>query len=89
MPADPTPEESETVAVHFAYYQSLLARRTLILAGRTLDEPFRGVFVFRAPDRAIAERIIADDPAVARGVMRATLRPFRVALSAQIDQQTP
>ncbi len=81
MPEDPTPEEGDAVAAHFAYYESLLASGTLILAGRTLEAPHRGVFAFRAQDRGDAERIVANDPAVARGIMRAALQPFRVALA--------
>ncbi|MFK7883653.1 MAG: YciI family protein [Phycisphaerales bacterium] len=80
MPSDPTPEEGEAVAAHFAYYESLLASGTLILAGRTLNEPCRGLFVFRASDQSAAEAIIANDPAVIRGVMRTSLQPFLTAL---------
>lgn len=80
MPEGPTAEEGETVAAHFAYYQSLLAAGVLMLAGRTLDAPFVGVFIFEAGSSAEAERIVAEDPAVRAGVFRARVQAYRVAL---------
>ncbi|MEM9372912.1 MAG: YciI family protein [Planctomycetota bacterium] len=80
MPENPTTEEQRVVSEHFAYYQSLHESGTLVIAGRTLEPPFRGLFVFRAADLAAAEGIVAADPAVAAGVMHASLQSFSVAL---------
>lgn len=80
MPDDPTPEERDAVGAHFAYYQSLRDRGVLVLAGRTTEPPYTGVFVFRAESEDHARAIVDTDPAVARSVMTATLQPFRTAL---------
>ena len=56
------------------------------MAGRTLnnDETAFGIVVFRAPSEAEALETMQSDPAVAAGVMRAELFPYRIALlSAQ------
>ena len=72
---------------HFGLYERIAdgneRRRGVVkLAGRTLTtgpETF-GVCVLETEDQAGAQRIMADDPAVARGVMNAELFPFRIAL---------
>jgi uncharacterized protein YciI len=80
MPSGPTAEEAAAVGEHFAYYQRLLGEGVLVLAGRTQEPPFVGLFVFRAKDRPAAEAIVAADPGVARGVFRARVQPYTVAL---------
>jgi uncharacterized protein YciI len=80
MIAAMTEQEQKIVGEHFAYLQNLLAEGQLILAGRTLeDQPF-GIVVFRAESPERAEEIMKGDPAVANGVMTATLHPYSVAL---------
>ena len=77
-----TPEEAETVSRHFAYFQDLTAKGVMILMGRTQnnDESTFGIAVFEADDEAAARSIMEHDPAVAGGVMTATLYPYRIAL---------
>ena len=81
----PTQAEAAIVSEHFGYLQTLLARGTLILAGRTLntDPTSFGIVIFRAESEASARAIMEGDPAVRQGVMAAELFPYRVALSAQ------
>jgi len=81
MPEAPTPEEAAGVQAHFAYYSDLCDRNVLVLAGRTLEAPFIGVFIFEANSREHAERIVAEDPGVAGGTFTARVQPYRVALS--------
>ena len=78
----PTPEEAETVSRHSAYLQDLTEKGMMILMGRTQnnDENTFGIAIFEAEDEAAARQIMANDPAVQAGVMRATLYPYRVAL---------
>jgi len=83
MPDDPTPEERDAVGAHFAYYQQLRDRGVLVLAGRTTEPPYTGVFIFRAESEDHAHAIVQTDPAVARSVMTATLQPFRTALTGR------
>lgn len=77
-----TEAEGELTAQHFDYLKALLGKGVLLLAGRTLntDESSFGIVVFRAASASDAEAIVAADPAVAHGIMRADLFPYRVAL---------
>jgi uncharacterized protein YciI len=77
-----TAEESAVVQEHFAYLQALKAAGILILAGRTqVDEGTWGITIFDAPDEASARAVMQTDPAVAAGVMTATLYPYAVAVA--------
>ncbi len=80
MPDDPTPEEAQLVGQHFSYYKQLHADGTLILAGRTQEPPHIGIMIFEAPDKASAQTIVDNDPAIIAGVFKATLQPYMVAL---------
>ena len=75
-----TDEERAVWAAHFERLQRLLAEGTLVLAGPTLGPVNTGVAVFEAPDEASARQLLEDDPAVASGIARGELRPFRVSL---------
>ncbi len=87
----PTPQEAATVDAHFGYLQRLVAEGTVVLAGRTLltDERTFGVVLLVAATEAEAQAVVRADPAVAHGVMRAELFPFRVALWATTTPDTP
>lgn len=78
----PTPEEDEIVGRHFDYLQDLTEKGVMILMGRTQnnDESTFGVAIFEAENEEAARRIMENDPAVAGGVMRATLYPYKIAL---------
>ena len=80
----PTPEEERIVGDHYSYLKKLTDQGVVILAGRTLntDESSFGIIIFRADSEEAAWRIVADDPAVRGGVMRAELYPYRIALMA-------
>lgn len=83
MVADgPTPEEAETVSRHFAYLKDLTEKGVMILVGRTQnsDESTFGIAIFEAEDEIASQTIMEIDPAVAGGVMSATLYPYKVAL---------
>ena len=81
----PTAEEQAAVAEHFAYLQDLTAKGIVIFVGRTMttDENTMGLAVFRAESDEQARRIMSDDPVVKRGVMTATLYPFKVVLQGK------
>jgi uncharacterized protein YciI len=80
----PTLEEAEATQAHFAYLKAARDAGVVFGAGRTLtkDEGTFGIVIFRAPDEQAARELMESDPAVAAGVMRAELFPFRVALWA-------
>lgn len=76
-----SPDRQAIIGEHFAYLQQLCAQEQLIMAGRT-ENPATGfgICLFKAADETAAQNIMLNDPAVAQGVMRATLHPFRLAL---------
>ncbi len=82
MPEQPTENEQAVVREHFDHLTRMLENGRLILAGRTLSPgSVLGMVVFEAESEDEARQTMANDPAVAKGVMRATLHPYRVALA--------
>jgi uncharacterized protein YciI len=81
----PTSHEGELVSQHFEYLQGLMAQGKLILAGRTQtpDPDGMGIIIFKAESDEAAQALVDSDPAVANGVFKAKLFPYRVALIAQ------
>ena len=81
----PTAEEQAVVGEHFSYLQDLAAEGSIILVGRTLttDANTMGLAIFRAESEDAARQIMNADPAVKKGVMTATLYPFKVVLQAK------
>ena len=82
MLKSPTEKENTIVEEHFTYLKELTAKGVLILAGRTLnaDESSFGIVIFHADSEEAARRIMEGDPGVRKGVFRAEVFPFRVAL---------
>lgn len=78
-PEDMTPEQTAVADEHFDYVKELHAGGIVLMAGRT-EGAEMGIVVFEAGDEASARSIMTSDPAVAKGLMRATLYPYRVAL---------
>ena len=78
----PASEEAETASRHFAHLQDLTEKDVMILMGRTQnsDESTFGIAIFEAEDESAARMIMEADPAVAGGVMRADLYPYKIAL---------
>lgn len=78
----PSDDERRAIADHFAYLLDLHRRGDLVLAGRTLDDgpATIGVAVLHADAIEAARAVVAADPVIARGVMTAEVRPFRVAI---------
>jgi uncharacterized protein YciI len=83
----PTAAEAGIISRHFEYLQRLTEAGVMILVGRTLttDERTFGIAIFEAASDAEAQRIMADDPAVSAGVMRAELFPFRIPLLRPVE----
>jgi uncharacterized protein YciI len=78
----PTDAEMAAVGAHWEHLKELFRKGTVVFAGRTTKaegEVF-GVVVFRAENEEAARAIMNSDPAVQKGVMKATLFPFSVAL---------
>lgn len=77
-----TERENAVIARHFERLAQATASGQVILAGRTIEslaETF-GVVIFVADDALAARQFMEADPAVASGLMSATLHAYAVAL---------
>lgn len=77
-----TEADKKTVGAHFAHLKAATEARKVILAGRTMesgDKTF-GLVIFEAASVADATAFMHSDPAVAAGVMTATVHPYAVVL---------
>ena len=77
-----TEREARIVGEHFAYLKALTDAGVVLMAGRTASEDAGtfGIVVFLAQSEVEAAKLVAEDPAVQQGVMRAELFPYRIAL---------
>jgi uncharacterized protein YciI len=84
----PTPTEQSVISEHFEYLKDLTGAGVVLLAGRTLntDRTSFGIVIFRAASDDEARRLMEGDPAVRKGVMRAELFPYRIALAGNIPK---
>jgi uncharacterized protein YciI len=83
-----THEESRVWGAHWERIQRLYAEGRIILVGPTLGRQNTGICVFEAPDEASARAFMDEDPAIASGIGRGELRPFRVSLLRGRDDST-
>lgn len=81
-----TEAEGETWGRHWARIQRLFIEGRFVLVGPTLGRINTGICVFEAPDEAAATAFMNEDPAIAEGVARGELRPFRVSLLRGRDE---
>ena len=77
--SDATAEERAIVSEHFEHLKRLFAEGIMIHVGRATDGSF-GLAIFNAPDDDAATTLMQRDPVVVKGVMTATLYPYRVVL---------
>ncbi len=77
-----TAEEDLIISEHFTFLEKLKDQGIVLLAGRTpgSDPSAFGLILLKVKSEDSARRIMLSDPAVERGVMRAELFPFRIAL---------
>lgn len=81
-----TAADNAAVGRHFARLSAATKAGQVIFAGKTsepLDTTF-GLVVFEAENEAAARQFMAADPAVAAGVMTATLHPYALALQRKV-----
>jgi uncharacterized protein YciI len=73
-----TDRDNELVGIHFKYITELYEKGVVKYVGRTMDERSSfGLVVFDADSEEEAREIMENDPAVANGLMTATLYPFK------------
>ncbi len=77
------PQDDQAVDLHFAYLQQLLEAGILVLAGRTQETNTHtfGIVIFECNGETEANEIMKSDPAVQKGIMVASLFPYKIALS--------
>lgn len=73
-------DEADVWGVHWERIKRLYAEGRIVLVGPTLGHHNTGICVFEAPDEAAARAFMNEDPAIASGIGRGELRPFRVSL---------
>lgn len=75
---DQTPEESAKLqAGHMANIDAYAKAGKLQIAGPFMDDgDWRGIFILDVPDRAAAEKMCADDPAVKAGRLACEIHPW-------------
>ncbi len=78
--AEATEEQKARILMHFEHLKSLQARGALVLAGMSTDV-FEGLIVLKAADKAQAEELMANDPAVAAAIYKVEVHPFQIVLS--------
>ena len=81
-PREWTERENGVVRQHFERLTKGAALGQVILAGRTTETLAAtfGVVIFEAENMETARQFMENDPAIAAGVMTATLHPYAVAL---------
>ena len=84
--AGPNETEMQALGEHGAYLDGLVREGKLILAGRTLEADTIGIAIFRASSDGEARSIMNNDPAVVRGIMTATLHPYKVAFQGHFSE---
>ncbi len=84
----PTVDEEQLVDEHFEYLRDLTGKGVVLLAGRTqnIDPTCFGIVIFRAATIAEARALMEADPAVQRGIFRAELYPFAIALAGVLPE---
>ncbi|MCF6137531.1 YciI family protein [Pseudalkalibacillus berkeleyi] len=74
-----TAEENQILSEHYSYLEQLLETKELVLAGPCLDGSL-GIVILRTQSFERAESLMNEDPSVVKGVMSASLHPYRVSL---------
>ncbi|MGI8313463.1 YciI family protein [Halobacillus mangrovi] len=77
-----TEDDEKVVSEHFHHLKSWTEAGKVVMAGRTTNEDVSqfGIVIFHADNAQQAERLMGEEPAVKKGIMKGELFPFRIAL---------
>ena len=75
-----TPEEAAIMGAHFEYLSKLFDQGKIVFVGRTENGDY-GLGIFDLPDEATFDAVVAGDPAVAAGLVRAEKHAFKVVFN--------
>ena len=83
---DQSPEEAKQLqAGHMANMQAYATMGKLQIAGPFMDDgDWRGIFILDVPDRAAAEAMCNDDPAVKAGRLACEIHPWLSQVGASL-----
>jgi ketosteroid isomerase-like protein/uncharacterized protein YciI len=85
--SEPTADEKTVMQAHRDYVKALAAHGRLILTGLSpTAQDVHGISIVEVDSDSDAARIMADDPFVASGMMKAELRPFRTVMSRSVGE---
>ena len=81
-------KDNAAVGAHFSRLQKMTDEGKVVFFGRTQDTTpdghlvpdTTGLIVLEVPDRAAAEAVLRDDPAVTAGLMRGKVFSYKIAL---------
>jgi uncharacterized protein YciI len=73
-----TDEEREVWGRHVDWLTARFEEGSIVVVGPTLGPINTGICVFEADDEAAAQAVMEADPAIASGIGRGELRPFRM-----------
>ena len=74
----PTPEQKTALTAHVEYLETQHRSGRLLIGGRVLDpDAVAGLVVVEVAGEAEAQALVAEDPAVRAGVLKAKVQPFR------------
>lgn len=78
-----TDHDRESFDLHWARLEQAKEEGVLLLAGRSPDPSGTGpaIVIFEAESDEAAQRFFEAEPFLTRGFVRATLYPFRIAIS--------
>lgn len=79
-----SPSDEAIASEHFAYLRRGLDAGILVLAGRAQEGAGPAIVIVETESIDTAEAFMESDPFVAKGLFRASLHPFRVALSRSV-----
>lgn len=74
-------EQQPAIDSHLEYWQALYYQEVLLMSGPWQDQS-GGIFVVRASDPSAVDAIVARDPGVTKGIIKADIRQWRVLNSA-------
>ncbi|HCA41933.1 MAG TPA: hypothetical protein DEP28_01625 [Bacteroidetes bacterium] len=74
-----TQEDFKIMGEHFVYLKDLMQKGILFFAGPCLDASM-GLALFSAGSLEEAEKILNDDPAVKKGVVKGEVKEYRISI---------
>ena len=82
-----TDDEGEVWGHHWQRIKRLFLEGSIVMIGPSLGSNNLGICIFEAPDEEAARKFMEEDPAIASGIGRGELQPYRVSLMRGRDEE--